>query len=96
MNTIKTKEETKYIFSMLLKCSKCYTSIYKEGGCNKITCSCGNIMCWICKKDINHIGYRYFCNKCSSTIGKDCTNCHTWDIIKTSDIINKIDIKNQF
>ena len=32
------------------QCPKCKTRFFKTEGCNKMTCSCGTIMCYICRK----------------------------------------------
>lgn len=41
------------------QCWKCDRSFIKETGCNKMTCTCGGIMCYICRnpvKDYSHFG----------------------------------------
>lgn len=82
--------EDKLTEAILLKCSKCSKSIYKEDGCNKITCSCGNLMCWICKTEINGIGYGHFCNTCINGIQQGCSKCHTWDSVDKTKVISKL------
>lgn len=42
-------------------CRKCKTKFYKTEGCNKMTCTCGAILCYICRADISKIGYAHFC-----------------------------------
>ncbi|KAI9204892.1 uncharacterized protein BJ171DRAFT_91176 [Polychytrium aggregatum] len=39
-------------------CPKCGKKIIKEDGCNKITCVCGQYMCYVCRKAIK--GYDHF------------------------------------
>ncbi|XP_018564406.1 uncharacterized protein LOC108905853 isoform X2 [Anoplophora glabripennis] len=49
--------ENKMTEALLRKCWKCSTSFFKEEGCNKMTCSCGASMCYICQqpvKDYSH------------------------------------------
>jgi hypothetical protein len=50
--------------AMMRKCPKCKAKIIKELGCNKMICSCGNMMCYVCQQDISgqakDAGYQHF------------------------------------
>jgi hypothetical protein len=50
--------------AMMRKCPKCKAKIIKEHGCNKMMCSCGNQMCYVCQQDISgqtkDAGYQHF------------------------------------
>ncbi|KAL8833549.1 MAG: hypothetical protein Q9170_004204 [Blastenia crenularia] len=46
--------------AVLRKCPKCKSAIFKDGGCNKIMCSCGGTVCDYCGKDITHEKYMHF------------------------------------
>lgn len=50
--------------AMMRKCPKCRAKIIKELGCNKMVCSCGNMMCYVCQQDISgqskDAGYQHF------------------------------------
>ena len=40
-------------------CWNCGKAFIKNSGCNKITCTCGSMMCYLCGnevKDYNHFG----------------------------------------
>jgi len=63
--------------ALILRCNKCNVSIIKEYGCNKMACVCGNKMCNVCKKDINDVGYRHFCN--NNNCNRNCNKCHVID-----------------
>ena len=47
--------------AILKHCPKCKVPIFKDGGCNKLSCSrCGCKVCDVCKKDITKDGYSHF------------------------------------
>ncbi|XP_063978721.1 uncharacterized protein LOC135163309 [Diachasmimorpha longicaudata] len=49
--------EEKMTEALARKCYNCKKAYFKEEGCNKITCHCGAIMCYLCDKkitDYNH------------------------------------------
>ncbi len=47
--------------ALLRTCSHCNASFSKESGCNKMTCKCGSLVCYICKSTIDkEVGYRHF------------------------------------
>lgn len=35
-------------FFTIKECPKCERSIYKNGGCNHMTCKCQFEFCWLC------------------------------------------------
>ncbi len=76
--------ENKMTEALILNCSRCKKSILKESGCNKITCVCRTINCYICKSVIT--GYAHFCNikNCK------CNKCHLWDDDSKTRILNAV------
>lgn len=49
--------------ALVHKCHRCSRPYFKENGCNKITCVCGCMMCYLCDEEIT--GYEHF-NKYAS------------------------------
>ena len=55
------KIEEEMTKALLRMCPKCKIPIFKDGGCNKITCSrCHSYICDVCGKDISMEGYKHF------------------------------------
>ncbi|KAI9204925.1 uncharacterized protein BJ171DRAFT_504096 [Polychytrium aggregatum] len=46
--------------ALFLTCPKCRQKIIKEDGCNKITCVCGQFICYVCRQAIQN--YSHFNN----------------------------------
>ena len=68
--------EDKMSEALIVKCNQCNKSIFKNEGCNKVTCLCGTHNCYICKQIIpNSIGYSHFCKSHNC----NCNKCHLWD-----------------
>jgi hypothetical protein len=45
------------------KCPVCTNSFIKIDGCNQVRCSCGILICYLCKQNIANDGYDHFCNR---------------------------------
>lgn len=49
--------------SLIRTCPKCKSKFFKAEGCNKMTCSCGAYVCYVCRMLITHKdGYSHFCS----------------------------------
>lgn len=52
------KENQDQFMKKYVKCPKCKAPIDKFDGCNKVSCICGCILCYVCGKQIS--GYEHF------------------------------------
>jgi hypothetical protein len=71
--------EDKMSEAVIIRCGNCSNTIVKDEGCNKVTCLCGNYICYCCKQNVpKSVGYSHFCTEhnCKKT---DCNPCHLWD-----------------
>ncbi|KAJ1991889.1 hypothetical protein H4R33_001197 [Dimargaris cristalligena] len=63
-------------------CPRCQLSFVKSDGCNKMTCRCGYIMCYVCRRDIAKESYTHFCQHFRLIPGSRCTECDLCDLYK--------------
>lgn len=85
--------EDKMTDALLVKCNKCNTNIFKNEGCNKITCLCGTHNCYICKQIITkETGYSHFCREhnCKKNNGSNCDMCHLWEQDTKKMVLNAV------
>ncbi|KAI8805678.1 hypothetical protein BJ742DRAFT_400347 [Cladochytrium replicatum] len=61
--------------ALLRECPKCHQKFIKTDGCNKMRCSCGQLVCYICKAAIS--GYDHF-NQAPDGRRQE-GNCQLWD-----------------
>ncbi|RZC39657.1 E3 ubiquitin-protein ligase RNF216-like, partial [Asbolus verrucosus] len=54
----RTFVENKMTEALLKTCWKCGIKFFKEEGCNRMTCSCGAKMCYVCNQPVT--GYKHF------------------------------------
>ncbi|CAB4425721.1 unnamed protein product [Rhizophagus irregularis] len=66
-------------------CPKCHISFTKADGCNKMTCRCGYVMCYLCRKDLRQESYAHFCDHFRPIPGQKCKKCNKCDLYKTED-----------
>ncbi|ESO86150.1 hypothetical protein LOTGIDRAFT_129699, partial [Lottia gigantea] len=55
---MRTFIENKISESMLRTCTTCKKRFFKDFGCNKMTCTCGTTMCYVCREP--NIDYDHF------------------------------------
>ncbi|XP_068212881.1 E3 ubiquitin-protein ligase RNF216-like [Palaemon carinicauda] len=75
--------ENRMAEAMIRQCVRCKKRFIIEAGCNKMTCPCGAIMCYLCKQPIQ--GYDHFTqhperepNKCP--LWSNSTNVHGQEV----------------
>lgn len=95
-NVVQSKRqeiEDKMTEALIVKCKKCNTSIFKNEGCNKVTCVCGTHNCYICKEIITKsVGYSHFCREhnCLKNNGEKCNMCHLWEQDTKTRLLNAV------
>ena len=95
-NVVQSKRqeiEDKMTEALIVKCNKCNTSIFKNEGCNKVTCVCGTHNCYMCKQIITKaVGYSHFCREhnCKKNNGASCNMCHLWEQNTKKRILNAV------
>ena len=53
----------------------CHKRFYKTEGCNKMTCACTTIICYVCRGMVEkQVGYKHFC-QISNCNHKECGKC---------------------
>uniref|UniRef100_A0A7S4LQN9 RING-type domain-containing protein n=1 Tax=Oxyrrhis marina TaxID=2969 RepID=A0A7S4LQN9_OXYMA len=63
-------------------CPECGLRFRKGDGCNKMTCRCGYVMCYVCREQVS--GYSHFCQHFRPAGGK-CDKCHKCEMFATPD-----------
>ncbi|KAL7480174.1 hypothetical protein ACHAW6_006854 [Cyclotella cf. meneghiniana] len=85
----RNKVEEAMTNAVIRKCPRpfCRKPFMKTDGCNKITCSCGAFICYICRNEIpRNVGYNHFCQTphCNHL---SCKKCGLYTDAESSDKI---------
>jgi len=86
----RTKVEDAMTEAMVRECPTCKKRFLKSDGCNKMVCSCGTAICYLCKKKIEN-NYKHFYghgatpgkNKCP--LWSDNDNLHKSEVAKAAE-----------
>ncbi|KAL8814513.1 MAG: hypothetical protein Q9223_006270 [Gallowayella weberi] len=69
-------------------CPRCGIGFVKDSGCNKMTCVCGYVMCYICRQGLGPReggeGYQHFCQHFRYEAGR-CRECEKCDLYRAED-----------
>ena len=69
-------------------CPRCGLGFIKDSGCNKLTCVCGYVMCYICRQELGrgegNEGYEHFCQHFRPAGGR-CASCKKCDLYMGED-----------
>ncbi|KAL1594296.1 hypothetical protein SLS60_010053 [Paraconiothyrium brasiliense] len=66
-------------------CPQCSMSFVKSEGCNKLVCTCGYAMCYVCREGLAGIGYQHFCQHFRAVPGSKCMECDKCDLYRVED-----------
>jgi hypothetical protein len=66
-------------------CPQCSMSFVKSEGCNKLVCTCGYAMCYVCREGLAGIGYQHFCQHFRAVPGSKCGECDKCDLYRVED-----------
>ena len=86
--SLRTAMEAARTAALKRTCPRCGLSFIKESGCNKLTCVCGYVICYLCRQHLSHgdggEGYGHFCQHFRPTGGR-CRECDRCDLYKMED-----------
>ncbi|KAK6181366.1 hypothetical protein SNE40_009232 [Patella caerulea] len=71
---MRTYIENKISEAMLRTCSNCKKRFFKDFGCNKMTCTCGTTMCYVCRAP--NIDYDHFNDAGGCSNAEDANTLH--------------------
>jgi hypothetical protein len=66
-------------------CPRCNLGFVKSEGCNKLVCPCGYSMCYICRENLDGVGYSHFCQHFRERPGQSCSVCEKCDLYRVED-----------
>lgn len=86
--SLRTTVESARTAAVKRTCPQCGLGFIKESGCNKLTCRCGYMICYICRQALGPISggaaYTHFCQHFRPAGGK-CGSCNRCDLYQADD-----------
>lgn len=86
--SLRTTIEAARTAALKRTCPRCGLGFVKDSGCNKLTCVCGYMLCYLCRKGLGKEdggeGYRHFCQHFRPA-GDKCEECSQCDLYKSED-----------
>jgi len=90
----RTKLEDAMTEAMVRACVKCNKRFFKDEGCNKMKCECGQSMCYLCRQPVDDDYKHFYAQGASPVKGKcplwsDNTNLHRAEVMKAAEDAKK-------
>ena len=90
--SLRTTIEAARTTALKRTCPRCGLGFIKENGCNKMTCVCGYVMCYICRQGLAKSSgteggrgvYEHFCQHFRPAGGR-CAQCEKCDLYRSED-----------
>lgn len=96
ITSLRTAVEAARTAAIKRTCPRCGLSFVKASGCNKLTCVCGYMMCYLCRKclggdggapgllgpGVEREGYKHFCGHFRVNPGSACSECDKCDLYR--------------
>jgi len=90
----RTKLEKAMTEAMVRECVSCKKRFFKDEGCNKMQCDCGQSMCYLCRQPVAN-DYTHFYGQGGSPVKGKCplwsdnTNLHKAEVMKAAEEAKK-------
>jgi len=80
--------------AMVRACVRCKKRFFKDEGCNKMQCECGQSMCYLCRKPVENDYTHFYAQGASPVKGKcplwsDNVNLHKAEVMKAAEEAKK-------
>jgi len=83
--SLRTTIEAARTSALKRTCPRCGLGFVKDSGCNKMTCVCGYVMCYVCRQGLGkERGYEHFCQHFRPA-GGPCGQCERCDLYRGED-----------
>jgi TRIAD3 protein (E3 ubiquitin-protein ligase RNF216) len=81
---LRREVEERMTKAVIRECNICKAELIKAYGCNRVTCMCGNTMCYVCKRAISYSDMLHFCGCLlySGEPGKPCQICNRCSLVE--------------
>ena len=90
----RTKLEDAMTEAMVRACVSCKKRFFKDEGCNKMQCECGQSMCYLCRRPVENDYTHFYAQGASPVKGKcplwsDNINLHKAEVMKATEEAKK-------
>jgi len=81
---LRREVEERMTKAVIRECNICQAKLIKTYGCNRMTCVCGNTMCYICRRTLSYSDDDHFCGclRYNDEPGKPCQICNRCSLIQ--------------